>query len=404
MKEIKKVKGWNQEAHAAWERGERVKAVQSVVASLNESSFPKPVSYFIQLGYYFFIMNDYASACMACEQAYKLDSKDFEVVRNYAASLVRYKQYQKAIEVLNGADQSKVLNDFYSQDILCGAFSKLSFFDKAKCAGERSLLLKSGKRRGGLVEADVSELVKKNLQDESRQDVISFSLWGNDPCYLRGALDNLIGSKYLYPGWICRFYLDGSVPESFVCTLRELGAEVAFENESDSLGQKLTWRFKVLNDQGVRRFLIRDVDSVVNKRELDAVLEWVSSGQAFHVMRDWWTHTDPILAGMWGGVSGVIADIDDQIAEYDSGMLETPNIDQWFLRDCIWPNICDYSLIHDRCFSSYRSVDWPTAVQGDNSAHVGQDVFAVQKESQLVRLKYWVDKLPCLKVRSNLLD
>ena len=48
-----------------------------------------------------------------------------------------------------------------------------------------------------------------------KQAVIAFSLWGAQPRYLRGALDNVLAAAYLYPGWRVRFYVDGSVPQGF---------------------------------------------------------------------------------------------------------------------------------------------------------------------------------------------
>ena len=49
-------------------------------------------------------------------------------------------------------------------------------------------------------------------------------------------------------------------------------------------------------------------------------------------MRDWWTHTDLVLAGMWGGVAGVLPDLRTMFNKYRSRHAETPHWDQWFLR------------------------------------------------------------------------
>ena len=40
--------------------------------------------------------------------------------------------------------------------------------------------------------------------------VIAFSLWGNDPRYLGGAIQNISLAKIFYPDWTCRFYLGQS--------------------------------------------------------------------------------------------------------------------------------------------------------------------------------------------------
>ena len=68
-------------------------------------------------------------------------------------------------------------------------------------------------------------------------------------------------------------------------------------------------RFLVSDDPDVGYFLVRDCDSVVSAREAAAVAKWLGSGLPFHAMRDYYTHTDPLLAGMWGGIAGVFPDI-----------------------------------------------------------------------------------------------
>ena len=57
----------------------------------------------------------------------------------------------------------------------------------------------------------------------------------------------------------------------------------------------------------VSRYLIRDVDSRISRREAAAVGAWVLSGLPFHAMRDHPSHALyaqaglMMQAGMWGG-------------------------------------------------------------------------------------------------------
>ena len=46
-----------------------------------------------------------------------------------------------------------------------------------------------------------------------------------------------------------------------------------------------------------------------------AVDEWLTSGRYFHVMRDWFIHTDLIIAGMWGGVGGALPSLERSVGE-----------------------------------------------------------------------------------------
>ena len=179
--------------------------------------------------------------------------------------------------------------------------------------------------------------------------------------------------------------------------LHALGADVQRMPAGQSLRQKLCWRFHVANDPGVGRFLVRDCDSVVNQREVQAVMQWQASSCWFHVMRDWWSHTDPILAGMWGGIAGVLPDLQQLLLAYEPAALETANVDQWFLRDQLWGSIHPHALIHDRCFRSSRSQPWPSPdPPGDR--HVGQDEFAVRRRQQATWLSPWIRRLPCLQL------
>jgi hypothetical protein len=142
---------------------------------------------------------------------------------------------------------------------------------------------------------------------------------------------------------------------------------------------------------------VRDCDSVVNAREAKAVDDWIASGKSFHIMRDWWTHTDPVLAGMWGGIAGVLPSMRLLLGTYKSKHLETPNWDQWFLRDRVWPLIRDHALIHDRYFASRNAMPFPGEMPAGN-LHVGQDEFAVRRAIQKTILAEWIEKLPVLRM------
>jgi hypothetical protein len=141
---------------------------------------------------------------------------------------------------------------------------------------------------------------------------------------------------------------------------------------------------------------VRDVDSVLNVRERIAVDDWLASGRWFHIMRDWWSHTDLVLAGMWGGVAGVLPPLTPLLNAYQPEAMETPNIDQWFLRDTLWGYLAQSCLVHDRCFTPPGALPWPRPAP-DGDEHVGQDIFTAQGERQAGRLAPWMTELPCLR-------
>ena len=91
--------------------------------------------------------------------------------------------------------------------------------------------------------------------------IISFSLWGDNPKYLIGALDNIRLQKIFYPSWKCRFYVHNSVPDKFVDNIIKDGGEVI--KKSGDLGIAMDkpgmfWRFEVIKDENIERFIVRD--------------------------------------------------------------------------------------------------------------------------------------------------
>ena len=46
--------------------------------------------------------------------------------------------------------------------------------------------------------------------------IISFSLWGDNPKYTNGAIENADLALEVYPNWICRFYVGTSTPKEIV--------------------------------------------------------------------------------------------------------------------------------------------------------------------------------------------
>jgi len=131
--------------------------------------------------------------------------------------------------------------------------------------------------------------------------VVSFSLYGNVPCYQVGAIVNVLEVKRLLPDWICRFYTTDSA-----CVkdqLRYLGAEVVDMSKDPLVKAKRFWRFLAVDDPDVESVISRDADSVVSTRELPCIDRWLNSEEKweFLVIRDHPAHLSvPMLAGMWG--------------------------------------------------------------------------------------------------------
>ena len=216
--------GWDATAHNSWLAGQRQVAIQQLLARLNGST-AKPIALQLQFAYYLFLCDDPASAAQVLEMAHKAEPVNDEVLRNLCACLSRAGQYELAVTRLQTLLQ-RVTDDFHALDALCASLAKLDRHDEAAQAGTRSLTLKA--RSAGKAPPSwalpAAEPAVWLADGRRKPDVIAFSLWGSEPRYLRGAIDNVLAAAYLYPGWRARLYVDESVPAELLAALRELGA------------------------------------------------------------------------------------------------------------------------------------------------------------------------------------
>ena len=381
-------KGWDAQAHDHWRAKRPQSALKMLFERLNGADESPDLA--LQLAYYLFLDGAYAPARGILEKAEERFPDHLQILLNLAVLQSRTDGHAKARATLEryielGGTETN------AYDGLCVACHKLGDDENAKRWGERAIEEKSriAARAGNGFELS-----------EPRRDgrkIISFSLWGEHPRYLRGALHNAIRAGFVYPGFKCRFYVDNSVPKDLLDALEGTGAELAVDDGEPSNRRRLTRRFLVADDPEVGRYLVRDCDSLVNAREAAAVSVWADSGKPFHVMRDWWTHSDPILAGMWGGLGGGLPPIGPMIDAYRSKEVETSNWDQWFLRDRIWPSIRGSTLVHDRIFVTEGSKPFPGALPPGN-LHVGQNEFAVRKAEQAAELARFKTSVPSLKL------
>ena len=60
----------------------------------------------------------------------------------------------------------------------------------------------------------------------NKKNIISFSLWGEDPKYWIGALRNIELARKFYPGWITRFYIDERCDSNPLNTLQSEDVEI----------------------------------------------------------------------------------------------------------------------------------------------------------------------------------
>lgn len=210
------------------------------------------------------------------------------------------------------------------------------------------------------------------------ENVIAYSLWGNEPRYHVPLLENTRILRHVFPAWTMRVYHDATVDPAYLAMLRERGVDLRPMTLPPDLPvhRKLLWRFDVASDPAVRRFLCRDADSLLTVKERVAIDAWLQSTFHFHAMRDWYTHTDLLLAGMWGGVGGLLPPVATLLGAYRGWRVEHNHVDQDLLSETVWPIVRDHVLIHDSVFAPcLGSVPFPPFGALPADMHVGQNAF-----------------------------
>jgi tetratricopeptide (TPR) repeat protein len=383
---------WHRPADDLWQNGQRQEAINALLAEINREKPPK-AAHIMQFVSYLFALNDFRSAAHFLKLGRAFHPEDLEILLNLGIALGRAGSFYEALGPLQDylAKGGKEVVVF---DALASNHHMLGNFEEARRYGRASLEAKD------LASTSEGALRERPADVLSRPKIIAFTLWGSNPRYLRGALQNAERARQIYPGWTCRFYIDSSVPVDLSNALRSCGAEVAEFDSADPAHLRLCRRFLVSDDPEAGYFIVRDSDSVISDREAAAVGEWLSSGKPFHVMRDWWTHTDTMLAGMWGGIAGVLPPMAGLIESYRSAHVVTANWDQWFLRDRIWGLIKNECLVHDRFFQATGGRPFPTS-DPKAGRHVGQDEFAVRRVEQEGVLAPWAERVPSLQLPSE---
>ena len=181
------------------------------------------------------------------------------------------------------------------------------------------------------------------LNDPSNKHVISFSLYGNNPKYTHNAIINAMTAEVVYPGWICRFHHDKSVPENILSILRSFkNVELVERTAVRENNSRMLWRFYDASDPTVAVMISRDCDSWLSFREAFSVKKWLSSDKGVHIIRDHCYHSQKIMGGMFGFKRGAFANMGQLCDAYTV----SSDYDQGFLASEVYPKILDTVMVH----------------------------------------------------------
>ena len=264
-------------------------------------------------------------------------------------------------------------------DCLCEAHQRGGRADLAVVAGRMALENKN-RRFGASTPLAAMPASLPPVFNPGRPDlnVITYTLWGNQPRYQVPLLENARIRPHLFPEWTIRVYHDHSVDPGYLRQLAANGVELRAMRLPPGVPahRGLLWRFEVIADPAIQRFLIRDADSLLTVKERVAVDAWLRSDFHFHAMRDWYTHTDLLLAGMWGGVGGILPPLATLLGAYTAWRVENDHVDQDLLTETVWPAIRRNVLIHDSIFQPcLGSVPFPPFGDLPAGHHIGQNAF-----------------------------
>lgn len=168
--------------------------------------------------------------------------------------------------------------------------------------------------------------------------IISISVWGNDPRYIKGAERQYELAKEFYPDWKFRIYTDDR--NKFT----HLKDAMIVEVTDGSYG--MYWRFGAMFEDSENIVIVRDSDSRITEREARAVNEWLESDKKFHTFRDHDAHYEfPIIGCAFGYKGRFDLDTFYRMLDYRK-RLDKYLGDQLFLRDIIYPLVENSMLVH----------------------------------------------------------
>ena len=309
------------------------------------------------LGHHYFKTREFERAHRYCTIWLACDPTNQTAAASVVSTLVRLRRWDEVVrfteaQLKDGRTNADLLSG------LCNALGHLGQLDEARAYGTLSLAAKDASTVAKPHDLATVQVPPFDGRDP-KKNVIAFSLFGTNQRYANGARANAVAARFIYPSWICRFYVDEAVLKIVVDQLGAEGAQVLVVGGLPAAKFGTFWRFLVADDPSVERYIVRDCDSVVNVRERVAVDEWIESGRHFHLMRDVYTHTELILAGLWGGVRGALPLMAEAIRRYVDGRIFDRTLDQRFLREMIWPTMRQSVLAHDSQFAFGERRDFP---------------------------------------------
>lgn len=330
----------------------------------------------------FIAAGDHVKGIACAERLLATAPDDCYLLSRYAQCLMWIQRYEEAYctyrKIYDAPPHMQAQAADYWLDGLTETCGCLGLSDEMRLYGREALTRADQSLSGGAAFSLPKARPPVFRTSKPHQNIIAYSLFGASPRYCETVIINARLCHEFFAGWTCRVYLDYSVPQHVRKRLLQAGAELVCVNTIGAGNLPgVTWRFLVADDPQVSRFLLRDADSLLSEREQAAVEQWLASDYWFHHIRDYFTHTELLLAGLWGGCAGVVCGMRDMISAYAATHTGSPRfVDQHFLRECLWPTVRQSLLSHDELFEFHNARPFPPYVStywNGMSFHVGSN-------------------------------
>ena len=205
-------------------------------------------------------------------------------------------------------------------DLLAHAYGAVDNWERSGFYGSLALELKDK-----AIPVPTQEMLPAPAPKNGKR-IIAFSLFGNNSKYIEPAVLNTQVSPMLFPGWVCRFYVDDSVSTGAIQRLKNNGAEVVYVTSPVNKWPGAMWRFLAINDPEAEYVIFRDADSVVSHR----------------------------------AKAGAVPDMEVRIQRFvDKGYDSRHFADQDFLAEELWGYIRQDVFAHDRVFNFCDAKPFP---------------------------------------------
>jgi hypothetical protein len=319
-----------------------------------------------------YVQGQYKEALDICLQLVRTDPNLWGAWSRAALNCLYLARWQEAIRYAQAA-LTHGGSDLMIFDVLAHAYSEVGQWDEARRYGLQALEMHANRFNGAPVIPlpEPGSLPPPPSAQTRQRNIIAFSLFGGDPKYCETAVLNVQEQPDIYPDWVCQFYVDASVPEHVIYRLQAGGAQIVRVEGTALQWPGPMWRFLALDDPQAHRILFRDADSVISRREAGAVAQWITSGKWFHMMRDWGSHTELMMAGLWGTVAGSLPPLDKLMERFMSAPLESRHFaDQYFLRQYVWPYARMSLMQHDSVFGFMDGVPFPDGARPKDKSHI----------------------------------